>query len=262
MSVSTVIYDREGLVGKIIINRPQKKNALDLETLRGLIEAFKQSAENDDLCVIFTSEGEDFSAGLDLKCTKSILNDNDVNKSIEVIRCFQDLTRAIRNHSGVVIAGLKGYVIGGAFEITLSCDLRVASKDTKIIMPELNVGAMLTNASTKLLPQLIGEAKAKELIFLGDMITAEEALSIGLVNSVVEQDSLMNELENIAKKIVKKAPLSLKFAKKLINENQDVSIETALEREFLANIICGQSRDFREGVQAFFEKREPKFEGR
>lgn len=251
-----VIYKKEETIGKIIVNRPQVRNALDLKTLKKLIEAFEQSEENKDLCVIFTAEGKDFTVGADLKYGYNLMSRPDaVQESLEYTKSWQDLTRAMRNHSGIIIAGLKGYVIGGGFEITLSCDLRVASKDTVIMMPELNLGTMFSNASTKLLPNLIGEAKAKELVLLRDRITAEEAYRIGLVNYIVEPEDLMKELDRIAKKIVEKEPLSLRFAKKLINENQDTDINTALETEFSAMMICGLSEGFGERLKAFAEKR-------
>lgn len=251
-----VIYRKEKAIGKIILNRPQKRNALDLKTLKKLIDAFKQSEENEDLCVVFTAEGKDFTVGADLKYGYSLVSRPDaVQESIEYMKSFQDLTRAMRNHSGIIIAGLKGYVIGGGFEMTLSCDLRVASKDAIIMMPELNLGTMFSNASTKLLPNLIGEARAKELVFLRDGIIAEEAYKIGLVNHIVEPEALTKELDRIAQKIIEKEPLSLRIAKKLINENQDTDINTALETEFSAIMICNTSEGFRERLKAFVEKR-------
>jgi len=251
-----VIYKKEEAIGKIIINRPQKRNALDLNTLKKLTDAFKQSEENKDLCVIFTAEGKDWSVGADLKYGYSLMTRTDAfQEALEYAKSWQDLTRAMRNHSGILIAGLKGYVIGGASEMTLSCDLRVASKDMILMMPELSLGTMFSNASTKLLPNLIGEAKAKELIFLRDGITAEEAYQMGFVNSVVEPENLMKELDRIAQKIVEKEPLSLRVAKKLINENQDADINTTLETELSAMIMCNVSEGFRERLKAFVEER-------
>jgi enoyl-CoA hydratase len=250
-----VIYKREGQIGKVILNRPQERNALDLETLKQLTDAFKQSIENEDLVVLFMAEGKDFTVGADLKYGYNLLNKPDAFKeSVEYLKTIQELTRVMRKHNGVVIAGLKGFVIGGGFEITLSCDLRVASKDTVIMMPELRLGTMFSNASTKLLPNLVGEAKAKEIMLLQDRITAEEAYKLGLVNFIVDPEKLSDELERIAQKIIAKETFAIKIAKKLINENQDVDVETTLEKELTALISCSLSDGFRERLKAFIEK--------
>jgi len=254
--VDVVIYRKEKAIGKIIMNRPQKRNALDLNMLKKLIDAFKLSEINKDRCVIFTAEGKDWSVGADLKYGYKLMSSpGAIRESIEYAKSFQDLTRAMRNHSGIIIAGLKGYVIGGASEMTLSCDLRIASEDTVIMMAELNLGTMFSNASTKLLPNLVGEAKAKEIVLLRDMITAEEAYRIGLVNYIVKPENLMKELDEMSQRIIEKEPLSLTLAKKLINENQDVDINTALETELSAMILCSSSEGFRERLKAFVEKK-------
>lgn len=252
-----VKYEKDTEIGRIVLNRPEKRNALNLEMLKKLRESFEQSEENKDLCVVFTAEGKDWSVGADLKYGYSLMSKPDaLQESIEYGRSWQELTRAMRKHSGIIIAGLKGYTIGGGFEITLSCDMRLASKDVRIMMPELNLGTMFSNASTKLLPNLIGEAKAKELILIKDSITAEEAYRIGLVNYIVEPETLNEELERIAKKIAEKEPFSLRYAKRLMNENQDESINTALETELLAMTVCHFSEGFRERLRAFIEKKE------
>lgn len=254
-----IIYETSNKIGKIIIKNPERRNALDPNLLSEITSAFEQSRRNGDLSVIFTSYGRDFSVGLDLKYMKTILENKNLMEYIKLVNSFQNVTKAILSHPGIIIAGLRGYVIGGAFEITLGCDLRIAATDTRILMPEVGIGTMLTNASTKLLPRIVGESRAKEIVFLKESIEVHEALNLGLVNQVVEPEKLDYSLEEIAKKIVKKAPLSIYFAKKLINENQDLDLEKALEREFIANLICDLSSDFEEGVKAFFERREPRF---
>jgi enoyl-CoA hydratase len=250
-----VIYKKEGQIGKVILNRPQERNALDLETLKQLMDAFKQSIINGDLVVLFMAEGKDFSVGADLKYAYSLLNKPEAfGESVEYLKTFQELTRVMRKHDGVIIAGLKGYVIGGGFEIALSCDLRIASKDTIIMMPELRLGTMFSNASTKILPNLVGETKAKEIMLLENRITAEEAHKLGLINYIVDPEKLPDELERIAQKILNKEAHAIKIAKKLINENQDMDIETVLEKELIALIACSLSDGFKKRLMAFIEK--------
>nr|MDO8132970.1 enoyl-CoA hydratase/isomerase family protein [Candidatus Njordarchaeum guaymaensis] len=263
MSSSPVVYEKDGPIGRITLSRPEKRNPLDLETLKSIISTFKKSGDNGDLAVIFTSSGKDFSVGVNLKYVLSILGEKrNLTEAMGLVRAFQDVTRAIRDHPGAVIGGLKGLVIGGAFEMTLACDLRIASKDTVIMMPEMGIATLLSNASNKLLPQLIGEAKAKELVFLGPMVSAEEALRLGLVNSVRNPEYLVKELENTARTIAKKAPMAIRLTKRLMNQSWDMSIDAALDAEEIATFIMGQSEDFMEALKAFAEKREPQFRGK
>ena len=252
---SVVTYEKVGDVGKILINRPHVKNALSSEVLKKLAEAFEQSRENGDICVIFSSVGRDFSVGLDLKEIYSLMKDSKNSDILDFLKSFQEVTRSMLKHDGIIIGGLKGYVVGGAFEMTLSCDLRIASNDTTIILPELGIGMMFSNASTKLLPRIVGKAKAKEIFFLNTKINAEEAYKLGLVNSVVNSDSLMNELENVSQKILEKDYLALRLAKRTINANQESDIEAVLDRELLNMVICSFSERFKEEVKAFVEKR-------
>ncbi|MHA2299143.1 MAG: enoyl-CoA hydratase/isomerase family protein [Candidatus Hodarchaeales archaeon] len=254
-----VIYESEGLIGRIILNKPRKKNTLDLVTLRKLINAFKKSAETGDICVIYTAEGDNFTYGADLKYGyKMITKPEMFIESIEYLASFQELTRTMLEHPGVIIAGLKGWAIGGGFEITLSCDLRIAANTTLIMLPELSMGLFFSNASTKLLPRIIGEGRAKHLMYMGETLEAEEALRIGLVNHVCKPEDLSGVLDGYAKSIVEKEHLALKLSKKIINENQERDINSVLDRELVAMIKTGQSEGLRKNIMAFVGKKEPK----
>jgi len=212
--VDIVIYEKDGDIGKIIINKPEKRNAIDLETLKKLINAFNKSAENNDICVLYTANGKDFTVGADLKYGFGLLTDKSrMAEAVEFLESFQNLTRSMISHPGIIIAGLHGWVIGGGFEQVLYCDLRIAANNTRIMLPELGVGLFFSNASTKLLPRIIGEGRAKQLMLLGSEIYAEEALNIGLVNQVCKLDGLRRILKRTANTIVQKDHLALKWAK-------------------------------------------------
>lgn len=247
-----VLYEKEGDIGRIVLNSPEKRNAIDLETLKRLIDAFKTSAENNDICVIYTANGKDFTVGADLKYGYALLTDmTRTLESVEFLESFQNLTRSMISHPGIIVVGLHGWVIGGGFEQLLYCDLRIAANNTRIMLPELGVGLFFSNASTKLLPRIIGEGKAKELMYLGSEISAEEALNIGLVNQVCKPEGLKRILKRTANTIIQKDHLALKWAKKLINKNQEEPIETVLDEELRVMILTGQSADLKKRLEKF-----------
>ena len=251
-----VLYEKQGDIGKITLNKPDKHNTIDLNVLNLLIEKFKLSAKNNDVCVIYGAEGKHFTVGADLKYGFELLTNQDrMKEAVQFMESWQILTRAMIAHPGIIIAGLHGWVIGGGFEHTLFCDLRIAADDTKIMLPELGVGLFFSNASTKLLPRIIGEARAKELMILGEELSAEDAYRIGLVNKVCKSPSLNRILNKTANIIVSKDHLALKYTKSFINENQDLSIESVLARESIAMIMTGKSENLRDRLEKFVKKK-------
>ena len=250
-----VLYEKDGDVGKITINKPEQRNTLDLITLKKLISAFEQSAKNEDVCVVYAAEGKHFTVGADLKYGYELMTNPDkFPEAIEFLESWQILTRAMLAHPGIIIIGLHGWVIGGGFEHTLACDLRIAASDTRIMLPELGVGLFFSNASTKLLPRIIGEGRAKQLMILGNEISAEEALNMGLVNMVCKPEGLKRILKRTANSIVQKSHMALRLTKKFINENQDINIEATLARESIAMITTGQSEVVRQRLEKFVKK--------
>jgi enoyl-CoA hydratase len=158
-------------------------------------------------------------------------------------------------HPGIIIVGYHGWVIGGGFEHTLVCDYKIAAEDTRIMLPEVGVGLFFSNASTKLLPRIIGEGRAKELMILGKELSAEEAHRIGLVNQVCPTPSLSRILRKTANMIASRDHLALQYTKKFINENQDLSIESVLARESIAMITTGQSEELKKRLGKFVKKK-------
>jgi len=250
-----ILYEKEGDIGKITLNKPEKRNAIDLEMLKNLINVFKKSVENNDVCVIYSANGKDFTVGADLKYGFKLLTDNNrMAEAVEFLGSFQDLTRAMIAHPGIIVAGLQGWVIGGGFEQLLYCDLRIAANNTRIMLPELSVGLFFSNASTKLLPRIIGEGRAKQLMLLGSEINAEEALNIGLINQVCKPEGLRRILKRTANTIIQKDHNALKWAKRLLYENQDDNFESVLAKELRAMILTGQSSDLKKRLEKFVKK--------
>ncbi|MCE7734711.1 MAG: enoyl-CoA hydratase/isomerase family protein [Candidatus Heimdallarchaeota archaeon] len=251
---SNVRYNTKSKVGEIILDGP-KNNPLDLETLLDLIIEFKNSANNQDRCVLFKAVGPNFTVGADLKYIHKLVQEQDTVKFREFSTAFQDLSRAMLNHPGIIIAGLHGWVVGGGFEISLSADIRYASNDTRIMFPELSIGTMFSNASTKLLGQIIGLGRAKELMFLGEEISAERGFEIGLLNKVCDEETLDDEMNITAGKIISGIePYALKLAKTLIHKNQNLSIEEVLNNELEILSELSTHAAFIEKINNFVKK--------
>ena len=250
-----VLYEKEGDIGKITLNKPEERNTITLEVLKKLIELFETSAENNDVCVIYAANGKHFTVGADLKYGYDLLTNKErLAEAVEFLESWQILTRKMIAHPGIIIVGYHGWVIGGGFEHTLVCDYKIAAEDTRIMLPEVGVGLFFSNASTKLLPRIIGEGRAKELMILGKELSAEEAYRIGLVNQVCPTPSLPRILKKTANMIASRDHLALQYTKKFINENQDLSIESVLARESIVMLTTGQSEELKKRLGKFVKK--------
>jgi len=250
-----VLYEKSGDIGIITLNKPEERNTITLDVLKKLIELFEMSAENNDVCVIYAANGKHFTVGADLKYGFDLLTNKErLAEAVEFLESWQILTRKMIAHPGIIIVGYHGWVIGGGFEHTLVCDYKIAAEDTRIMLPEVGVGLFFSNASTKLLPRIIGEGRAKELMIMGKELSAEEAYRIGLVNQVCPTPSLSRILKKTANMIASRDHLALRYTKKFINENQDLSIESVLARESIAMITTGQSEELKKRLRKFVKK--------
>ncbi|HWI49002.1 MAG TPA: enoyl-CoA hydratase-related protein, partial [Rummeliibacillus sp.] len=205
----------------------------------------------------FTGAGEkSFAAGADIR---------ELNKRVMVEALQPNMTstyRKIEEYEKPTIAAINGFALGGGLELALACDIRLASLNAKMGLPEVGLGIIPGAGGTQRLTRIIGKGKALELILTGDIITAEEAVNLGLVSCAVPQDELIEKSIEYANKISIKGPLALRLAKAAVNRGADIEMETALYLEKLSQTILIGSEDKREGTQAFLEKRQPHFEGR
>jgi enoyl-CoA hydratase len=246
-------------VGWVVINRPDKLNALNVETIGELEDAFRDFAGDAEVkAIILTGTGEKaFVAGADIGEFIHLDSEN----GRHFARRGQEMTKLIENCPKPVIAAINGYALGGGTEIALACHMRLASDNAKLGQPEVKLGIIPGYGGTQRLARLVGKGKAMELILSGRMIDAREACEIGLVNKVVPFNNLLGEAEALAKEIIKNAPLALAFSIESINKGLDLPLDKGLEVE--AQIFgrsCG-TEDAREGAQAFLEKRKPNFRG-
>ncbi len=245
MKEETVQYRREKNAGIITLNRPERLNAINPDLLNGLITQLNAAREDKDvISVILTGAGRSFCAGEDLKETQAGKSLSEWKKEIDAL---QETQRAILKLGKPLIAAIRGYAVGGGLEFALGCDIRIAARDAKFGFPETGVGLTITGAGTKLISQLVGLGKAKELVFTGEIIDAQQALQIGLVNQVVPEDQLLDAALNMCERIGRNSPLSLKLSRMALDEGLHSSFEQilALEAEhMLACVKAGNQEKF------------------
>lgn len=252
MTKKTVLYSRDGNVGIITLNRPERLNAINGGLLRDFIEQLKTAREDKEvISVILTGAGRAFCAGEDLK-------ESSAGKSfetwIEETDGLQEIQRMIMSLGKPLIAAVQGYALGGGCEFAMSCDIRIATEDAKFGFPETEVGLTVTTAGTKLLTQIVGLGKAKELVFTGEFVDAHEALRIGLANKVVPAETLIDEALGMANKIGEKSPLALKLSRIAIEQGLHSSFEQILEIEANHLLICISAQNQKEFVEKKLQK--------
>jgi len=252
----TIITNLQDNVFTIVINRP-KVNALSLDLMEGLLAAFKQ-AERDEKarCVLLTGAGDNFSAGQDI----TVFGENlDIPFRFHMLRIYNPLILQIRRLEKPVLAAINGICSGAALGIALSCDLRIAAKGARFIVGFTGIGLVPDSAVSLLLPSLIGLGRASEITFSNASISTENALAWGLINRVVKASDLMKEAHSMAVQLARGPIHTMGLAKRLFNKAVLGDLEHVLDYEAHLQEIAGHSPEHREGVQAFLEKRPPKF---
>lgn len=259
MSFENLLTSNDNGILTITINRPDKLNALNKKTVSEIGEAVK-SAKNDDSvkAIIITGSGpKSFVAGADI--TEFIGLSNEEGKALA--QSGQDVFRAIETCPKPVIAAVNGFALGGGCELSMACHLRIASDNAKFGQPEVNLGLIAGYGGTQRLIQYIGKSKAMELHMTGDMLTAEQALNLGLVNYVVAPDLLIAKCTEVIEKIKTKSPKAITGVVNCVNAYFENGVDG-----FAAEINefgkCFATEDFKEGTSAFLEKRKPAFTGK
>jgi enoyl-CoA hydratase len=259
MEYNYILFEiREG-IGYVTINRPNALNALNTHVLSELKNAFQYIATSDEVkCVIITGAGRAFVAGADI----SQMSDLNTIEGRDMTIKGQRVMELIENIDKPVIAAINGFALGGGCELSMACDIRIASEKAKFGQPEVNLGIIPGYGGTQRLPRLVGKGMAKYLILSAEIIDANEALRIGLVQKVVPADELMQEAEKFAKTVMSKAPIAIKMAKTAINSgiNLDLRSGVAFEAEAYVSTFCSEDRV--EGMKAFVEKRQANFKNR
>ncbi|HYE16562.1 MAG TPA: enoyl-CoA hydratase family protein [Pyrinomonadaceae bacterium] len=258
------LYEERAGVARITLNRPERLNALTFEVYRELTDAFRQlQTEESVRAVVITGAGRAFCSGGDVRDIIGELQGRDVRGLLEFTRMTCELVRNIRQLRKPVIASLNGTTAGAGACIALASDLRIASAEARIAFLFVRVGLSGADmGAAHLLPRLVGLAKATELLYTGDFVTAEEALAMGLYNRVVPAEELEAATSELAERLARGPAFALGVTKEMLNRELSVDLDTALELEAQAQAVCMQHPDYREAYEAFVQKREPRFEGR
>lgn len=258
---------KDNHVAWLIFNRPERLNAMTIESWFEMDEHLRQLDLDPEIrCLVICGEGRAFLAGHDVA---EIKEHNEQIESGELTparlrewqKGLQNSTRLIRRARFPVIAAVQGYAVGAGCELVFACDMVVASSDTQFGFPEVNIGVTITNGGTFFLPRKIGLAKARELAYTGELIGADEAYRLGLVNRICEPGSEREEAGALARRVASRAPVAVQLHKVMLDAAQESSLEAALNAETECLVQTAMTRDNLEGTRAFFEKREPKFTG-
>ncbi len=245
-------------IATLTFTRDERMNALDSQTFRDLDSALTEIEQIDDVrIVILTGKGKAFVAGADINEYIDIR----VLDYVEFQRLGRSVYDRIESYRKPVLAAVNGYALGGGFELVLVCDIVIAAESALLGLPEAKLGLLPGGGGTQRLPRLVGRNKAKELLMTAEFLSAEDARSLGIVNRVVPDDDLMAETRSLAAKILRRAPLAVQMAKQLVNDGLQSSLPTAISMETGLTATLYDTRDAREGIAAFLEKRQPRFTG-
>lgn len=262
-----ILVQKDGHVAWLILNRPDRLNAMTIEAWSLMNDELQKLNQDRDVrCLIIAGAGRAFLAGHDVAEIREHNEDIESGKLTpsqlrEWQKHLQNSTRLIRAARFPVVAAVQGYAVGAGCELAFACDLVVAARDARFGFPEVNIGVTITNGGTYTMPRKIGLARARELAYTGELIDAEEAYRIGLVNRLVEPGEERTEAGKLARRIASRAPVAVQLHKAMIDAAQESSLEAALNFETESLVQTAMTRDNLEGVRAFFENREPEFKG-
>src|SRR6266478_1809307 len=260
LTLENVLYEKKGAIAYLTLNRPKVLNALNTTTWEDLQTAFEAARDDDEVHgVILTGAGDKaFIAGADInELTHLTAVEGEESSSFG-----QAVLNLVENLGKPVIAAINGFALGGGCETAMACTIRIASETAKFGQPEVKLGVLPGGGGTQRLPRLVGKGRALQLILTGEMISAQEAYRIGLVNEVVPSVNLMPRAEAIRKQMFSNAPLAVKYSLEAVNKGLETSQAEGLSLEASLFGLCAGTEDKKEGTQAFLQKRAAQFQGR
>lgn len=254
-----VLKHIDGHVATLTINRPDKLNALNIETRGRMVQELDELAKNDDIrVVVITGAGDKaFIAGADI-------SEFEGRSPVDQYRVMTDSSvfLAVDRFPKPTIAAINGFCLGGGCELAMACDIRIASERAKLGQPEINLGLLPGGGGTQRLPRLVGMGAALKLLYTGDFIRADEALRIGLVDEVVPAGDVAARAKELAEAIAAKSPVALRLIKQAVRTSMRTPLDEGLSQEVSLFALAFASEDMKEGVDAFLNKRKPNFTGR
>jgi enoyl-CoA hydratase/carnithine racemase len=255
-----IIYEKRNAIAYVTVNRPKVLNALNTKTMGELRAAFEDAKDDTGVrVVLLTGSGEKaFIAGADI----SELQKLSPVEAKDYTHRGQAVLELIENLGKPVIACINGFALGGGCEVAMACTMRIASDNAKLGQPEVKLGVIPGYGGTQRLPRLVGKGMAMQLNLTGEMISAQEAHRIGLVNEVVAAAELMPRAEAIAAKIIANAPLAIRYCMEAVNKGMEMTLAEGLFLEATLFAVTCATEDKKEGTTAFLEKRPAKFEGK
>ena len=260
LTLENVLYEKKDSIAYVTLNRPKVLNALNKKTWADLRTAFE--AARDDASVrgvILTGAGDKaFIAGADISELASVT----AVEAEESSTFGQEVLNLVENLGKPVIAAINGFALGGGCETAMACTIRVASEHAKFGQPEVKLGLIPGGGGTQRMPRLVGKGRALQIILSGEIINAQEAYRIGLVNEVVPAADVITRAEAILKQIFSNAPIAVKYSLEAVNKGLETSVAEGLSLEASLFGLCAGTEDKREGTQAFLQKRAPQFQGR
>ena len=259
-SLENVLYEKKGAIAYVTLNRPKVLNALNTKTWEDLRTAFEAARDDDEVRgVILTGAGDKaFIAGADI----SELAHLSAVEAEESSSFGQQVLNLVENLGKPVIAAINGFALGGGCETAMACTIRIASETAKFGQPEVKLGVLPGGGGTQRLPRLVGKGRALQLILTGEMISAQEAYRIGLVNEVVPAANLITRSEAILNQIFANAPVAVRYSLEAVNKGIETSQAEGMALEASLFGLCAGTDDKKEGTQAFLEKRKPQFQGK
>jgi enoyl-CoA hydratase len=260
MTFSNILFEKKNRIAYVTVNRPKVLNALNMATMDELRASFHEIKNDAEIrVVILTGAGEKaFIAGADI----AELAQHDAVRGKEYTHRGQNVLNLIENLGKPVIACINGFALGGGCEIAMACTMRLASENAKLGQPEVKLGIIPGYGGTQRLPRLVGKGIAMQLVLSGEMINAQEAHRIGLVNEVVAAAELIPRAEAVAAKIIANAPLAVQYAMEAVNKGVEMTLPEGLYLEATLFGVSCATEDKKEGTSAFLEKRQPQFKGK
>ncbi len=257
MPYKTIIYEKKEQVVWLTLNRPRVGNTINLEVANELVDACRAINQDDEVrVVIVTGAGEVFCSGFDLGELRAVSPDN-----LKQMNAASLSSKAVAGLNCPVLAAVNGDALGAGLELSLICDIRICSENARFGFPETSYGIIPGGGGTQRLPRIVGKGKATEMVITAEPVDAAEAYRVGLVTKVVPRQALASEIEGIAKKLVSRAPIAVRYAKEAVNKGLDMTLAQGLRLEADLSFLLQTTKDRAEGINAFLEKRKAQFEG-